>query len=243
MNCFITCSIFATVAAIALCWKQTWWNQLLCETIGVQSCAKERNITSSACFGANQPHAPRVQTLPSPPLAHPCSSIQGFTSTIYSALIFFRRQPVTPAMLLTWFLWFGLLSSTFSPGDFILLVVSSFLRRNEMLPSLPSPAPLSFCSIICTAKPKTALVEKWAESPNVAESRTWSSKPRAIVSPARPCRGFCHCRGHREIPDGAQSCCLLLFDLYQFQITQYSSRMLVCSLASGLFKRGYLGGN
>lgn len=135
------------------------------------------------------------------------------------------------------------LSSTFSPGDFILLVVSSFLQRNEMLPSLPSPAPLSFCSIICTAKPKTALVEKWAESPNVAESRTWSSKPRAIVSPARPCRGFCHCRGHREIPDGAQSCCLLLFDLYQFQITQYSSRMLVCSLASGLFKRGYLGGN
>lgn len=240
MNCFITCSIFATVAAIALYWKQTWWNQLLCETTGVQSCAKERNITSSACFGANQPHAPWVQTLPSPPLAHPCSSIQGFTSTIYSALIFFRRQPVTPAMPLTWFLWLGLCQALSLQGILFCWLSAAF--SGEMKCFLPS-LPLLPCSIICTAKPKTALVEKWAESPNVAESRTWSSKPRAIVSPARPCRGFCHCRVHREIPDGAQSCCLLLFDLYQFQITQYSSRMLVCSLASGLFKRGYLGGN
>lgn len=32
MNCFLICSIFAIVAAIAWYWKQTWWNNLQCET-------------------------------------------------------------------------------------------------------------------------------------------------------------------------------------------------------------------
>jgi len=35
-----------------------------------------------------------------------------------------------------------------------------------------------------------ALVEKRAESPNVAWSLTWSSKSRAVVLPAQLCCGF-----------------------------------------------------